>query len=382
MDLSPRRPLPRLLHPAAWWLWAGCMALAASRTTNPLLLLLLLGVVAVVVSERRVPGPWSRAFALFVMVGVVVIGFRVVLSAFLAGPGAGPVLFVTPQVALPDWLAGLRIGGPVTGDTLLAAVYEGLRLTVMLGCIGAANALVLPTRLLRVVPAALYEIGVAVVVTLTVLPMLVADTVRVREARLLRGRQSSAPRAAAEMALPVLAGALDRAVKLAAAMDSRGYGRTTAVARRTRWITTAAVAAGLCGVALGLYGVLDGGTPGVAGVPLLGWPMAVAGGALAVGSSLVAGRRIGRTVYRPDPWSAPEWAVLATGLVCAGAMLAASAAGVDLQGPTSPPQWPALPLLPAAGALVGLLAVVASPPLPGPVQARRARTSTPVAVAR
>lgn len=357
------------------------MALAASRTTNPLLLLLLLGVVAVVVSERRVPGPWSRAFALFLMVGVAVIGLRVVLSAFLAGPGAGPVLAVLPEVSLPDWLAGLRIGGPVTGDTLLSAVYEGLRLTVILGCIGAANALVLPTRLLRVVPAALYEIGVAVVVTLTVLPMLVADTVRVREARMVRGRQSSPPRAAAEMALPVLAGALDRAVKLAAAMDSRGYGRTTGVPRRTRRITTSAVVAGLCGVAMGLYGVLDGGTPGVAGVPLLGWPMVVAGGALAVGASLVAGRRVGRTVYRPDPWSAPEWGVLATGLVCLGATLAASAAGVDLQGPTSPPQWPGLPTLPALGALVGLLAVVASPPLPGPARTRVAEPARPAAVA-
>lgn len=358
------------------------MAFAASRTTNPLLLLLLLGVVAVVVSERRVPGPWSRAFALFVLVGVVVIGLRVVLSAFLAGPGAGPVLFVTPQLALPDWLVGLRIGGPVTGDTLVAAVYEGLRLTVMLGCIGAANALVLPTRLLRVVPAALYEIGVAVVVTLTVLPMLVADTVRIREARLVRGRQSSPPRAAAEMALPVLAGALDRAVKLAAAMDSRGYGRTTGTTRRARLVTTTVVVIGLFGVALGLYGVLDGGSPGVAGVPLLGWPMVVAGGGLAVGASLVAGRRIGRTVYRPDPWSGPEWGVLATGLACASATLVAAAAGVDLQGPTSPPQWPGLPLLPAAGALIGLLAVVVSPSLPGHVHAREAGTSTPVPVAR
>ena len=33
---NPR--LPRLLHPAAWWAWAIGLAMAANRTTNPLLL--------------------------------------------------------------------------------------------------------------------------------------------------------------------------------------------------------------------------------------------------------------------------------------------------------------------------------------------------------
>ena len=31
----------RFLHPGAWWLWAACGAVAALRTTNPLLLGLL-----------------------------------------------------------------------------------------------------------------------------------------------------------------------------------------------------------------------------------------------------------------------------------------------------------------------------------------------------
>ena len=40
-----RSALPRLLHPAAWWLWGMGMAVAASRTTNPFLLILLVAVV-------------------------------------------------------------------------------------------------------------------------------------------------------------------------------------------------------------------------------------------------------------------------------------------------------------------------------------------------
>ena len=44
---------PRLLHPAAWWLWGLAMAAAASRTTNPFLLVLIIAVVGWVVLERR-----------------------------------------------------------------------------------------------------------------------------------------------------------------------------------------------------------------------------------------------------------------------------------------------------------------------------------------
>ena len=56
-----RRPsdlhrLPRLLHPAAWWLWGLGLATAASRTTNPFLLLLVVAVAAWVVMERREVG--------------------------------------------------------------------------------------------------------------------------------------------------------------------------------------------------------------------------------------------------------------------------------------------------------------------------------------
>ena len=37
---------PRLLHPAAWWGWATAVAVAASRTTNPIILLLLVSATA------------------------------------------------------------------------------------------------------------------------------------------------------------------------------------------------------------------------------------------------------------------------------------------------------------------------------------------------
>ena len=57
-----------------------------------------------------------------------------------------------PQLPLPrDW--GVRIGGPLTAEGLVSAIEDGLRLATMLVCVGAANALAQPRRLLRHCPA-------------------------------------------------------------------------------------------------------------------------------------------------------------------------------------------------------------------------------------
>ncbi len=354
---------PRLVHPGAWWLWAIGLVTAASRTTNPLLLALIAGVAGLVVSERHVPGPWSRSYAAFLKFGLVVIGIRVALEILVGGSDLGVELFTLPQIPLPEWMAGVQLGGLVTLDAMLGAVFDGLRLAVMLAVIGAANSLVNPSRLLRLVPAALYEAGVAVVVCMTLAPVLITDLGRIRSARRLRGRTTRGPRAWGQIALPLFSGALERSVSLAASMDARGYGRAGHVPGRSRHLNSLLVVVGLMGVVIGLYGLLEGGTPGVSGVTLVGWPMVVAGAALAATGSLVAGRRVSRTRYRPDPWRLPEWIVAGCGLVPAAVFIAAGA-DPDLLGPSSPPGWPALPLLPAAAVLVAGIPAFLSPPVP------------------
>ena len=78
---------------------------------------------------------------------------------------------------------------------MLAAAVDGLRLGTLMCCIGAANALANPQRALRVLPGALYELGVIVVVAISVAPQLVESIQRVRRARRLRaGREQGAAR--------------------------------------------------------------------------------------------------------------------------------------------------------------------------------------------
>jgi energy-coupling factor transport system permease protein len=207
--------LPRQLHSGAWWLWALGLAAAASRTTNPVLLGLIIAVAAYVVVARRTSAPWGGSFNAFLKLGLVVITIRVVFQAlFGTHVGGSTVLFTLPELSMPAWAAGLKVGGRVTAEAVTIAFYDGLRLATILACLGAANALADARRLLRSVPGALYEAGVALVVAMTFAPRLVEDARRVQRAYRLRGRQASGIRALGRIAMPVLQGSLDRALEL------------------------------------------------------------------------------------------------------------------------------------------------------------------------
>ncbi len=260
---------PRNLHPGAWWLWAIGLAAAATRTQNPVPLLLILAVAGLVVSARRSTAPWAKSYGAFLKLAVLIIAIRVAFQALLSTGSQGPtVLFTLPSLPMPPD-SGLKLGGEVTLEAVLQAFYEGLQLGVILCCVGAANALGSARRLLRYVPGALYEIGVACVIALTFAPQLVADAQRVRAAHRLRGRSTRGLGSLVRLAMPVLEGALEHSVELAAAMDSRGYGRTTDTERVSRRLTAVLVFGGLLGVCVGVYGLLDGTTSSWLGLPML-----------------------------------------------------------------------------------------------------------------
>ncbi|NDL57260.1 energy-coupling factor transporter transmembrane component T [Phytoactinopolyspora mesophila] len=350
--------IPRALHAGAWWLWALGLAAAASRTTNPLLLALLIAIAAYVVVARRGNEPWSRSFTVFLKLGLLIILIRVVIQVVFTSSHGGTVLFRLPELTLPEWAAGVKIGGAITGEALTLAFYDGLRLAAILACIGAANALADARRLLRSVPGALYEAGVALVVAMTFAPRLIEDASRIRQAHRLRGRQVRGVRAVGRVGMPVLQGSLERSLDLAAAMDSRGFGRAAAVDPRYRRSSGPLVLCGLIGICIGLYGLLDGSAAAVVAPAGIGAGLALATAGLFLGS-----RGSRRTRYRPDPWRTPEWVVSASGMVAALAfVVAATQAHAGMNMMVVPLLLPGMPLLAAAGALVALAPAWAAPP--------------------
>jgi energy-coupling factor transport system permease protein len=338
--------------------WAIGLAVAAAHATNPLVLLLLLSVAGLVVAARRGSSPWARAFPLYLWLGAAIIAMRVVLHVIVGVKGGTVLLVRLPGVHLP----GITLLGPLYLEGLLAAALEGLRLATLIACVGAANALANPKRLLRTLPSALHEIGTAVVISVSVAPQLAESVQRVRRARVLRGEHGTGLRAVGRVALPVLQDTLDRSLMLASAMDSRGYGRRTSQDPWTRRLTATLTLGGLLGAALGLYGLLD-----QTGSGTVGWAVLTAGLLLCAAGVYVGGRGVQRSVYRPDRWAVAEWLVAGCGVAALAAVLVLghrepAALSMPLD-PLAPPALPWLALVAAGfGALPAVLAP--APPLP------------------
>ncbi len=344
-----------MLHPVAWWGWGLLLAATATRTTNPCVLGAICVVIAVVVLQRKEIGT-TNAIGVFLVIALLAVGLRVVMMVVLGSSVGGTVTVLDlPQIPLPDWMAGVELGGPVTLAELVDAFYKGLQLATVLLCVGACNALADARRLLRYVPATLYDAGTAIVVALTYIPQLADDASAARRARRLRGHTGTGLRETATLVVPVLENSLERAIHLAASMESRGYGRIT-LDQASRRRASALTVVGLAGVLVGLVTLLGGALPTRVGA------LTLCGGVFVGGAALFTGaRRDRRSTYRRDPWRLPEVVVLACGIVPVAATLWMSRTGrpglVPAQVPVAAPQ--VLPWVLAAVALAALPAVCA-----------------------
>jgi energy-coupling factor transport system permease protein len=320
-------------------------------------LALLVAVVAVVVMARRTDAPWALSFRLYLFLAAFIVAIRIGFRILLAGDGP-TVLVSLPRLRLPDFLTGASLFGPVSVEALAAGFADGLRLGTLIICVGAANSLANPKRLLSAVPGALAEFGGAIVVALSVFPRLAESAQRVNRARLLRSGRRRTRHVLKELVIPVLADSLEGSLALAAAMDGRGYGRRAEAA--SRW-TGAGFAAAVTLISVGAFALLDlGGAPSQ-----LGWPFLAAGVALAGWSLRRAGRRSRRSRYRPDRWRLAETVTAASGLVPAAAVgvfsLLDPAAAYP---PASPLALPSVPVFVVCALLAAVVPAFATPPPP------------------
>ena len=189
--------------------WCVVVAGVALSFEHPLVLCVLLATVIAAAAGARVAG-------------------RVLLALALAFPFAVVIALINPLVVRDGLTVIARFGTvPVLGQldvTAEATAYGGvlaLRALVVIGCFALHSAAIDPDDLLRAFRRVSFRSALTAALATRMVPVLARDARRLHDAqRCLAGEP--APRRAVVRA--VAAGALDRAVDVAATLEVRGYG--------------------------------------------------------------------------------------------------------------------------------------------------------------
>jgi energy-coupling factor transport system permease protein len=222
----------RQIHPFTWWAWAITLSIALFISDDPWVAFCLLIAASLVVYRRASDDPWSRSFHFALRFMAWVIAIRMIIAIFLGVPIPGRTLFTLPTLTLPDWIAGIRVGGPVTFERLSSTFGEVMIIVGVIALFAAATSLTSPHRAIRALPFAFYQLGLVLTVATSVFPQLVISLKRIKLARRLRGQSRSGFHNWRMIAMPLLEDAIERSLDLAAAMESRGFGQKV---RRTRY---------------------------------------------------------------------------------------------------------------------------------------------------
>ena len=323
----------------AWavWLLAGGVLVLATR--NPLYLLLLLAASRVV---HAACGPATPSGLPYARLSALILVFSTLFNALTAHAGE-TVLFALPA---GWWL----IGGPVTLEAAAYGFITGLSLVALLSFFVAFNAIVPTGELVALAPAALYELGLIVLLGITYVPETGRQLRRIREAQAIRGHRLRGLRDWRPIVVPLLIGGLERAMNLAETMVARGFGSVAQVG--APWRARLAL---LLGLALALGGALRLAWGGADGWALIG------GAALAVALGYRAlSRRAARTRYRPRRGTWADTALVVAALLPLALLLplpALARAGLAFE---PYPRLTPPPFAPWAGALLLGLAAPAA----------------------
>lgn len=204
------------LDARAWILWLAAAVIITMLAGSPfytLLILLAARVVGVVCgqNEAGLSLPLAR-------IGVIILTVTAVFNALMVHIGQ-TVLFRLP----PGWL---WIGGPITMEAVVYGLGNGLILLALLVIFTTLNNVLSTAELVRLTPPALRDLGVVLLIALTYLPETTRQLRRIREAQAIRGHQIRGWRDWRPVLIPLLIGGLERAMGVAEAMVSRGYGAT------------------------------------------------------------------------------------------------------------------------------------------------------------
>lgn len=278
-------------HILTWVSWLVAAAYFALVNQQPLQSVMLILAVATVFDLTGRHNPEGQSWAAFLRLGLWVWG--VALAFNLLSVHAGNMIIFTLPRSWPI------IGGPITVEALLYGLANGASLFAVLFVFATFNLAVETHRLLRWMPAGLYQTGLIASIALAFVPQMMASFQDIREAQRVRGHQIRGLRDLIPLLVPLVTTALERSLALAESMEARGFGgatRPSAAAGRLLLLRIASV--------IGLLALLTGlvlrTTKAQGTWPSLFW---LGLGALLTAVALILqGRRFGRTHYRHELW--------------------------------------------------------------------------------
>jgi energy-coupling factor transport system permease protein len=211
-------------HPAFFWIWAMLIATSVIRLDSSLFSIA--AILSVLATVRVAPNSSFRrsAFRLAFRLATIAVFIRISVAILIGVPMSGKTLFVIPQIELPDFLVGIRLGGEVTSQRINGALNEALIFAALILLFGAANSLTTPTKILKAIPQRLYGVGVATALAAKLTPQFADSVSRIKQAQFLRGQPAKGFRSWRRMGTPVLEETMSRSLDLAAALEARGYG--------------------------------------------------------------------------------------------------------------------------------------------------------------
>ncbi|MEI7561035.1 MAG: energy-coupling factor transporter transmembrane component T [Actinomycetes bacterium] len=212
------------MNSLSWWLWSIFLATAAIRSQNNLFGLLLILLLTFVVSKYKNTNNWGNPFKLTLQLALAATLIRLFFAVLIGTPLPGKIIFSLPQLELPNWLAGIRVGGDVTQERMFSVFTESLKFAVVLIAFGAASALSSPIQVIKLISGRIYLFGVSLIISISVLPQIVHSFNRVIAARRMRGLAKFKLSNFRSIITPVLEESIERAIDLSAAMESRGFG--------------------------------------------------------------------------------------------------------------------------------------------------------------
>jgi energy-coupling factor transport system permease protein len=224
MIVDQLRPTMRI-HPFAWWGWSLILGFAIFLSNDPWFAFGLVISSGFLVRTFKSDHPWSRSFVVAMRFIAIIVTIRMTIAVVIGVPIPGTTLFTLPTTTLPDWISGIRIGGPVTAERLSSTLGEVMIIVGVIALFATATSLTSPHRLIRALPLAFYQLGLILTISTSVFPQLVASIQRITLARRLRGQEIRGLKHWRKIVMPLLEESLERSLDLAAAMESRGFGQ-------------------------------------------------------------------------------------------------------------------------------------------------------------